>query len=238
MESPLWKHQTGNRHVRFINDRQTYLSCTPSDSLWLRCIIIVPWNNKVHKIGYTVKFLYYFTDMNQTWNLSNPTANHMVFSPGCAECKSHTLCLNRRCTDGVTLPWANSLSASVWFMTLLLCKYYMDRIKLSISQRDTCLVTHSLLSSTFFHGTFEQLWVVSLWFFLLWLRGTLSYTGVKTPLVPRLVLHSLGCFYKTELRLFRDQVVNTWKLTMVVLSNMNLYKTVDWGFRYFYSCKK
>lgn len=156
--------------------------------------------------------------MNQSWNLSNPTANHMVLRSGCAECKSRTLCLNRRCTDGVTLPWAKALSASVWFMTLLLCKYYMDRIKLSISQRDTRLVTHSLLSSTFFHGTFEQLWAV-LWFFLLWLRGTLSYTGVKKPLVPRLVPHNLGCFYTTKLSLFRDRAVNTWKLKLILLSN-------------------
>lgn len=175
--------------------------------------------------------------MNQSWNMSNPTANHMVFSPGGAECKSRTLCLNRRCTDGVTLPWAKALSASVWFMTLLLCKYYMDHIKLSISQWDTRLVTHSLLSSTFFHGTFEQLWAV-LWFFLLWLPGTLSYTSVKRPLVPHLVPYSLGCFYKTKLRFFRDQAVNTWKLILVVLSNMYLCKTVDWGVRCFHSRKK
>lgn len=82
-----------NRHVRFITDRQTYVTHTQSDYLWLRCIIIVPWNNKVHEIVYTVKFLYYFTDMNQSWNLSNPTANHMVFSPGGAECKSRTFCV-------------------------------------------------------------------------------------------------------------------------------------------------
>lgn len=197
MESTIiyTKHQRGNTHVRFINDRQIYLTHTPSDSLWLRCIVIVPWNNVEYEIGYTVKFLYYFTDMNQSWNLSNPTANHLVCGPGSAKCRSRALCLNRRCTDGVTLPWANSLSASAWFMTLLLCKYYMARIKRSIIQRDTRLVTHSLLSSTFFHGTFEQLWAV-LWFLLLWLRGTLSYIVWKMPLVPRLVPHSLGCFYK------------------------------------------
>lgn len=182
------------------------------------------------KLDTQEKFLHYFTDMNQSWNVSNPTANHMALSPECTECKSRILRLNKWCTDGVTLPRAKALSPSVWFMTLLLCKYYMDRIKLSISQRDTRLVTHSLLSSTFLHGTFEQLWAV-LWFFLLWLRGALSYTGVKKALVPRLVPHSIGCFYKIVQGSGSEYMK---AFALVVMSNMNLCKTVDWGVRCFH----